>query len=196
MTKTLRLLLIAAALTGPAIADNDTGYDPGRSCRSYALQRLPVPVRCMVELLGNWSPKPYIDGEFMFRNREEWLAWKDREDYHHWKNHDYAWHAGMPVTPPPAAPMPPAPVAASNQTGAALFCPREVSVRVQPEGRTLEGWSATDAVAVLHLEGMPRAEAGTLFCSYGAGRDHLTLTRPAWGRCVARTDGSGFDCSP
>ena len=198
MTKTLRVVLIAAAFAGPALAQSQTGYEPGRSCRTYVVQHLPVPIRCMTELLGNWSPKPYIDGEFIFRNREEWLSWKDREDYRHWKAHDYAWHSGMPATPvappPPAAPI--ATPAAAGRPGAALLCPREITVRVSADARALEGWSANDTTAVVALDGLPHAEAGTLYCTYGQGRERVTLSRPAWGRCTTRADGSGFDCSP
>jgi hypothetical protein len=150
------------------------------------MQRLPVPVRCMAELLGNWSPKPYLDGDFMFRSREEWLAWKDREDYRRWKTHDYAGHGGTSPPAPASAPTP-----AANQP-AALYCPREISARLMVEQISLQGWSVRDETTVLRLEGMPRADGGTLSCSYG----RLTLTRPAWGRCTVRSDGTGFDCSP
>jgi hypothetical protein len=149
------------------------------------MQRLPVPVRCLAELLGNWSSKPYIDGEFMFRNRQEWLSWKDREDYRRWKAHDYAGQAGTPA--PASAPTP-----VANQPAASLLCPREISVRFTVEQSSLQGWSSPAGASVLRLEGAPQADGGTLICRYG----HVTLSRPAWGRCTVRSDGTGFDCSP
>ncbi len=201
MIRLIRLAVSAAVLAVPATAQSSDSYDPGRSCHSYVVQRLPVPVRCMAELLGNWSPKPYIDGDLMFRNHEEWLQWQGREDYRHWKNHDYAWHAGAaPQSPSPAAAQtpspPPPPAQVSTQAPAALFCPAQISARVVLDQASLQGWSGADSGAMLRLDGTPRAEGGTLYCNYGLGRDRITLTRPAWGRCAARTDGTGFDCTP
>lgn len=194
MSRHLYALLVAAAFVTPALAQSEGGYDPGRTCRFYVLQHLPVPVHCLAELLGNWSAKPYIDGAFMFRNREDWLAWRDREDYRHWKNHDYAWHAGMPSAPqpvaaPPALPTPPPP-------SGALYCPLTLAVRVVPNRERLAGWTGSDTDATLPLQPPPRAEGGTLYCTYALGRERLTLSRPAWGRCVARADATGFDCTP
>ncbi|GAA0574557.1 hypothetical protein [Rhizomicrobium electricum] len=192
MNKTARGFLIAAVCAGPALAQSNDGYDPDRNCRIYVVQRLPVPVRCMAELLGNWSPKPYIDGEFMFRSRQEWLAWKDRDDYRRWKAHDYAAHAASPApASPPSAPPPPVTTVA-NQPAASLYCPREISVRLTVDPKSLQGWSATDRTTVLRLEGSPRADGGTLICPYG----QVSLSRPAWGRCTPRADGTGFDCTP
>jgi hypothetical protein len=192
MTKIVRALLIAAVFAGPALAQSNDGYDPDRNCRIYVVQRLPVPVRCMAELLGNWSAKPYIDGEFMFRSRQEWLAWKDREDYRRWKAHDYAAHAAAPApASQPSAPPSPVP-AATNQPAASLYCPREISVRLTVDPKSLQGWSASDSTAVLRLEGSPRTDGGTLLCPYGK----VSLSRPAWGRCTPRADGTGFDCTP
>lgn len=193
MFKPASALLLTAAFITPALAQSEQAYDPGRSCRSYVLQHLPVPVRCMAELLGNWSPKPYIDGDLMFRNRDEWLTWKDREDYRHWKAHDYAWHAGLPAAPVPAAAMP-QPSVAAGQPGASLFCPRTVTARLVLDRAALEGWSGEDTLATLPLAPPPRVEGNTLVCTYG--HDRVTLTRPAWGRCTPRADGSGFDCTP
>ena len=185
MSKRLCLILLAAGLAGPALAQNGTGFDPNRPCRSYVVQHLPVPTRCMAELLGNWSPKPYVDGEFMFRSYEEWLSWRDREDYKHWKARDYTWHAGLPASPPAAAIPAPAP---TGPPAAALRCPPPLTLRTAAP----TGWSGSETV--LKLEPPPRVEAGTLICSYG--RDRLPLSRPAWGRCVVRADATGFDCSP
>jgi hypothetical protein len=190
-TTMLAILFFGSA----AIAESTAGYDPGRGCHFYVVQHLPVPVHCMAELIGNWVPRPYIDGAFMFRSREEWLSWRDREDYRHWKNHDYSWQ-GAGATPPVAAPpaLPPSPVP-SGQAAAVLSCPLTLAVRVVPSQR-LTGWTGSDADATLPLQPPPRAEGGTLYCSYAVGRERLTLTRPAWGHCVTRADATGFDCTP
>jgi hypothetical protein len=193
--------IAVAAFAVPALAQSNDGYDPGRTCRAYVMQKMPVPVRCMAELVGNWSAHPYIDGEFMFRNRQDYLLWRDREDYHHWKAHDYAWHAGMAPTPvnppvsqpiPPPAPPPPAPPPPAVQAGAALLCPAEISVRLVPGA--VNGWNASDGTGTLRREGPPHTDGSTLYCSYGPG--HVTLARPAWGHCTVRSDGAGFDCTP
>lgn len=199
MTQRVSLLLIAAVFAGPALAQADSGYDPGRNCRFYVMQLLPVPARCITELAGNWSMKPYIDGEFMFRNRDEWLKWRDREDYRHWKSHDYAWHAGLPpapVAPPAPAAAPPPRLATPVPAAAALYCPPEISARVMLDRAALQGWAGPDGTLLLPLERPSRTEGGTLICTYGEGRNRITLSRPAWGRCIARADGTGFDCTP
>lgn len=197
MITRLAALLCATAFALPAVAQSpvlaqNNGYDPGRACRVYVLQKLPVPVRCLAELLGNWSAHPYIDGEFMFRNREQYLQWRDRDDYRRWKNHDYNASAGLPPAREPPPVMPLAAQPAPAQPGAALLCPADISARLVPTA--LQGWTANDGAVTLRLDGVPRAEGGTLTCSYGPG--HVTLTRPAWGRCTVRPDGKGFDCTP
>lgn len=175
---TLRIALLAIVFISPAVAQSSLSYDPDRSCRYYVLQRLPVPVRCMVDLLGNWSAKPHIDGAFMFRNREEWLAWKDRADYRRWKAHDFSDSATPPNATPAATP--------STQPAAALLCPGAVTVHVNAG----PGWSGNDVE--VPREGPPRVDGNTLICAYG----RVTISRPAWGRCTTRSDGTGFDCSP
>lgn len=186
MNETARLLLITAAFAAPALAQTATHYDPDRNCRIYVVQRLPVPVRCMAELLGNWSAKPYIDGAFMFRNRKEWLTWKDRDDYRRWKSHDFAENAAPSASAPPAS--------TANQPTASLLCPREIAVRFTVEQSSLQGWSNPGETKALHLEGSLQTESGTLYCHYGSGT--VTLSRPVWGHCVPRADASGFDCTP
>jgi len=191
MIPRVSMMVLAAMIAVPALAGDDDGYNPNRSCRVYVMQKLPVPVRCMAELMGNWSAKPYLDGEFMFRNRAEWLAWKDREDYRHWKNHDYAWHDGMASSPPPAAPPsapPPAPPPVAAGPAAVLLCPAAVPAHVAD----VAGWTVSGN-AVLRLSGA-RSEGDRLICTYG--EDGIVLSRPAWGHCTVRADGTGFDCTP
>jgi len=195
-------LLLIAACCVPAAAQSGGGYDPSRTCRFYVMQHLPVPVRCMAELLGNWSGKPYLDGEFMFRNRNDWLSWRDREDYRHWKNHDFgfaqnaaAQAVNAPIAAPPDAQSPPP---TSAQASASLLCPAELAARIVLDRAALAGWTGTDGLALLRRDpaNPPRAEAGTLSCFYVLGHDKVAITRPAWGRCVPRADAAGFDCTP
>lgn len=203
MIRTVFTGLLAAAITGPAFAQagNETGYDPNRSCRTYVMQHLPVPVRCMVELLGNWSPKPYIDGDFMFRSPADWLKWKDREDYRHWQRGDFAFprNGTAPKVAAPSAPVPPLPPAptlpaAGEQPAAALLCPAEIPAQIVPA--PVQGWSGKGGNVMLRLAPQPRVENSSLLCFYGSEREQITLTRPVWGRCVVRGDSTGFDCTP
>ena len=180
-------------LVVPAMAQADGGYDPDHNCQYYVMHHLPVPVRCLAELSGNWSPHPYVDGEFAFRNREEFLRWRDREDYRHWKLHDFTWQPAAaqanPAAPPEAAVATPGPAST-------VLCPARVVVKIvpPPDG---EGWSATPAemTAKLDATNPPHASGAILTCTYalGAQRGAVMLSRPApESECRASAD--GFDC--
>jgi len=199
MSPLVRLALAAGLVTPSALAQtpDDTGYNPDRNCHFYVMQRLPVPVRCMAQLIGNWSPHPFVDGDFLFRNHAEWLKWRDREDYRHWRNHDFTWKEGS-VEPAAAATAPAAPPAPARQGTAALLCPAAANVHIVPDQAGSEGWNGSDRSAALPLDlkSPPRLDGQTLVCSYGDGRVAVTLTRPSWGHCAPRPDRKGFDCSP
>ena len=179
------LLLLAI----PALAQSDNGYDPGRNCRFYMVRHLPVPVHCLAELVGNWSPHPYIDGEFAFRDHDEFLRWRDREDYRHWKQHDFAWQPGAATVVASSGVASPAPPPA----GSAVLCPAQVRIAAQSG----EGWSAspTEMAARLDPSNPPRTTGAILICTYalGAERGAVMLSRPAPdAACRPRAD--GFDC--
>ncbi len=197
----LRLLgSVVVLLSVPAFAQSDTGYESGRPCRFYVVRHLPVPVRCLAELQGNWGPHPYIDGEFAFRDHGEFLRWRDREDYRHWKAHDYAWRAGgvaasAPTTPIPAPVSPP--VAATPRT---VLCPAQVAVSLAPRA-SADGWTGgqIEMPARLDPTNPPHASGTLLTCTYalGAQRGAVMLSRPAGDAvCRPRQDGTGFDCTP
>jgi hypothetical protein len=202
----LGTVLLFAAIAIPAIAQTDgtVGYDPKKPCRFYVIRKLPVPARCLAELQGNWSARPYIDGEFVFRSYEEYLNWRDRDDYRHWKAHDFAFTAGAsaPAAPQPAAPpVPPAPRMAESR---ALLCPVQIRVRLIPQDRAgLEsgGWTAGEGESLLQFDpsNPPNASGAMLSCTYALGgqRGVYLLSRPApAGRCVANAEGTGFSCMP
>ena len=204
----LGTVFLFAALSIPAIAQSDggTGYDPKKPCRFYVMRRLPVPARCLAELQGNWSARPYIDGEFVFRSYEEFLTWRDRDDYRHWKAHDYSFVAGTTAGPTPqlAPPPPPPPMAPSMTASRTLLCPVQLRVRLVPldrAGMESAGWLASDGETVLRLDpsNPPHSSGAILSCYYALGSERgiYLLNRTAGeGRCTPNTEGTGFTCTP
>jgi len=69
-------------------------YDYNRPCLWYRDRDLPVPRRCYDYFYGIWGPGIYVDGDFIFRDRDHWWRWHDRPEYQHWRNHDFHWHGG------------------------------------------------------------------------------------------------------
>lgn len=55
-------------------------YDYGRPCWWYRDRDLPVPRRCYNYFYSIWGPGIYIDGDFIFRDRDHWWRWHDRDD--------------------------------------------------------------------------------------------------------------------
>jgi|SRR5579871_1843475 len=111
--RTVTKLLVAAAMLGgsalattvPANADFSLGigigvpgpvwtgdYDYYRPCWWYRQYDLPAPYRCYRYYYGLWGPAVYIDGDFIFADRDDWWRWHDRDDYRHWHDHDFAFH--------------------------------------------------------------------------------------------------------
>jgi hypothetical protein len=68
-----------------------TGYDYYRPCSFYRYNDLPAPARCYRYLYGYWGRNIYVDGDFIFRDRGDWWRWHDRDDYRHWRHHDFGW---------------------------------------------------------------------------------------------------------
>lgn len=99
------LMLGGAAISGiaPAHADDwgisvgvgapgwDGYYDDGRPCWWYRSYNLPAPRRCYSYFYGIWGPSLYLDGDFIFRDRDNLRHWHDRADYRHWRDHDFHW---------------------------------------------------------------------------------------------------------
>jgi hypothetical protein len=67
-------------------------YDYYRPCWWYREYDLPAPARCYRYFYDYWGPGIYFDGDFIFRNRDHWWRWHDRDDFRHWRNHDFHWH--------------------------------------------------------------------------------------------------------
>ena len=66
-------------------------YDYNRPCWFYRNNDLPAPARCYRYFYGLWGSRMYVDGDFIFRDRDDWGRWRDRDDYRHWHNHDFHW---------------------------------------------------------------------------------------------------------
>lgn len=72
-------------------------YDYNRPCWFYYRHHLPAPHRCYNYMWRYYGPGMYVDGDFIFRDRYEWSHWRDRDDYRHWKRHEFRhdqWHDG------------------------------------------------------------------------------------------------------
>lgn len=106
--KPLAKILAAALMTGgltvafatPASAQDFGvsvdfgGYDYNRPCEWYRYNDFPAPRRCYDYFYGIWGHGIYLDGDFIFRDRHDWWRWHDRDDYRHWRGHDFHWHGG------------------------------------------------------------------------------------------------------
>ena len=66
------------------------GYNYDRPCEWYRHHDLPAPRQCIGYYRGTWGSRIFVDGPFVFRDRDQWRHWRDRRDYHHWR--DYDWH--------------------------------------------------------------------------------------------------------
>jgi len=62
-------------------------YDYHRPCLFYRYNDLPVPARCYGYFHGLWGSNVYVDGDFIFRDRDDWGRWRGRDDYRHWRGH-------------------------------------------------------------------------------------------------------------
>ena len=69
-------------------------YDYYRPCSWYYYYDLPAPARCYNYYYRYYGPSVYLDGDFIFRDRDDWWRWHDRDDFHHWRNHDFGWRGG------------------------------------------------------------------------------------------------------
>jgi len=66
-------------------------YDPGRPCWYYREYDLPAPNRCYQDYYGYYGPGVFIDSGFVFRSHDTYYRWRDRDDWRHWRAHDYRW---------------------------------------------------------------------------------------------------------
>ena len=66
------------------------GYNYERPCWWYREHDYPAPARCLDYYRGRYGSNVYVDGDFIFRDRDHWNRWHVRDDYRHWHDHD--WH--------------------------------------------------------------------------------------------------------
>lgn len=76
---------ISVGFGGPAYY----GYDYQRPCSFYFRHDLPAPRRCYRDYYGYYGSDVYISDGFVFRNRGTYGHWKDRDDFRHWRGHDW-----------------------------------------------------------------------------------------------------------
>lgn len=79
------------------------GYDYYRPCEWYWRHDFPAPRRCFDYYRRYWGPGLYIDGDFLFRDRDDYYRWRGRDNYRRWRGHDWrdrgdygdrGWHNG------------------------------------------------------------------------------------------------------
>jgi hypothetical protein len=85
---------ISVGIGGPPIY---YGYDYSRPCWWYRERALPAPRRCYRYFYGIYGPSLFVDGDFIFRDRDDYGRWRDRDDYRRWRGHDFhrdydRWH--------------------------------------------------------------------------------------------------------
>jgi hypothetical protein len=179
--------------TGAAMAQSNlppagivSDYDLGKPCRFYLMRHLPAPAHCLVEFQGAWGPGSYVDGEFIFRSRADWLAWRDREDYRHWQKHEFHWVSVGPAPAEPARPQ------------GAILCPPQVAVKIvagDPMALSGAGWTLNGSELAVRSSNAPRVDGANLVCRYRLGESDVLLYQSAAShKCAPRADQTGFDC--
>lgn len=77
---------ISFGIGGPTVYQ---GYDYARPCWWYRERALPAPRRCYRYFYGFYGPSIFMDGDFVFRDRDDFGRWRDRDDYRQWRRHDF-----------------------------------------------------------------------------------------------------------
>jgi hypothetical protein len=83
---------VSIGIGGPAYVGD---YDWYRPCGWYFHWNLPAPARCYHDYYGFYGPNIYVYDGFVFRDRDDWGRWQDRDDFHHWRLGEYRradWH--------------------------------------------------------------------------------------------------------
>ena len=95
------VLALAPAGAARAVDYGDYGdygdYDYYAPCSYYRYYDLPAPARCYRYFYGYYGPALFWDGDFIFRDHDDYWRWHDRDDFHHWSGHDWGhgdWHGG------------------------------------------------------------------------------------------------------
>jgi hypothetical protein len=79
---------ISIGIGGPAYY----GYDYAQPCRYYFNHELPAPGRCVADYRRFYGRGVYITDGFVFRDRVTWGRWRGRDDFRHWRTHDWRGH--------------------------------------------------------------------------------------------------------
>lgn len=79
---------LSIGLGGPVY----NGYNYERSCSYYRYHDLPAPARCLGYYRGVWGSNVYLDGNFVFQDRDQWGRWSGRSNYRQWHDHDWGGH--------------------------------------------------------------------------------------------------------
>jgi len=72
-------------------------YYDNRPCSYYRYHRIPAPHRCYDYYHRYYGRGVVIDGDFIFRDNDEFGRWRGRDEYRHWRNHEFRhdqWHRG------------------------------------------------------------------------------------------------------
>jgi hypothetical protein len=68
------------------------GYDYYRPCRWYYDNDFPAPRRCYRDYVGYYGPSVYLSSGFVFRDRVHYYRFRDRDDFRHWRMHNWVRH--------------------------------------------------------------------------------------------------------
>jgi hypothetical protein len=103
------LMLGGAAVAAPGAANAEVsfgislpgvhiwtgGYNYHRPCSWYRYYDVPAPRHCYGYLESYWGGNIYTDGDFIFRDRDDYGRWQNRPAYQHWREHDYSYNANQ-----------------------------------------------------------------------------------------------------
>jgi hypothetical protein len=64
-------------------------YDFYRPCTWYRYWEIPAPARCYRAYWGFYGRQVYIVDGFVFRDHEDWDRWHDRDEWRHWRAHEF-----------------------------------------------------------------------------------------------------------
>lgn len=79
----------AVAQISLSIGIGNGDYDYYRSCSWYRHHDFPAPRRCYRYFQGIFGSDVFVDGDFIFRDHDDFDRWHDRDDYRHWRNHEF-----------------------------------------------------------------------------------------------------------
>jgi hypothetical protein len=76
---------VSIGIGGPGYYGTYRDYDYYRPCSWYRYWDLPAPARCYGAYYGYFGPGVFLDGDFVFRDRDDWGRWRDRDDFRGWR---------------------------------------------------------------------------------------------------------------